>query len=97
MKHGEGDNQVSVKVNLGHCKFKEAPIIVTSLVGESEHWATTGGSSPYYPSARGFTIHVRCSVGSIVNGELQYPLATVERARRHQWRIHWIAVGECDS
>ena len=90
-------NHISVDISLTHCNFTEDPIVVCSLVGNSKHWATSGGSQPYIPTKDGFTIHVRSVVTQDANGNFSLDEATEEMAVFENWRIHWIAVGECEE
>ncbi|PCJ52893.1 MAG: hypothetical protein COA70_10835 [Planctomycetota bacterium] len=90
-------NQITVDISLTHCKFIKDPIVICSLVGDSKHWATSGGSQPYSPTKDGFTIHVRSVVTQNEAGEFNLDEATKDMAVFENWRIHWIAIGECEK
>jgi hypothetical protein len=63
------------------------PVYVASLLGNSWHWATTGGSSIYPTPTRaardGFRIYVR-----FFDGRPLDPQFAVDRG----WRVSWIAM-----
>ena len=77
---GEG---VFVDVDTSSAGAKTTPIYITSLGGRLAHWSTTGATSIYEPTPRGFRVYVRWSVGG--------PLTPAE-ANFNQWHINWIAV-----
>jgi len=78
--NGEG---IFLDVDTSSFGFKNTPIYITSLGGDSGHWVTTGATSIYAPTPQGFRIYVRVSTG----GEL-----TPAGANRLKWHINWIAV-----
>jgi len=77
---GEG---VFVDVDTSSAGFTTTPIYITSLGGNSHHWATTGATSIYYPTPTGFRVFVRFPNG----GSL-----TPAVANQFGWHINWIAV-----
>ena len=70
---------------MSDCNFIETPTVVSSLVGTTRHWTTTGGSAPYVPTAQSFRIHVE--------DFHEIPL-TPEDADKYGWHINWVAVGK---
>lgn len=75
---------IVINIDLSKCGFKSTPICIANLHGTSSHWATTGGSSPYNISNKGFSIYVRYSS----DGAL-----TPATANKYRWHIQWIAIG----
>lgn len=74
---------IFVNVDTTPAHLTGTPVYVTSLGGGSSHWATTGGTSVYLPTATGFRIYVKWSDNS--------PL-TPATANGLQWHINWIAM-----
>lgn len=70
-------------VNTTAGKLTGTPVYVTSIGGTSSHWATTGATSVYLPTATGFRVYVKWSDNS--------PL-TPATANGFQWHINWIAM-----
>jgi hypothetical protein len=77
---GEG---IFLDVDTSSFGFETTPIYITSLGGKSGHWGTTGATSIYDPTPKGFRVYVRFSSG----GEL-----TPAGANQLGWHINWIAV-----
>lgn len=78
-----GTNGIFVDVNTAAGKFSATPLYLTSIGGNSSHWATTGGTSIYTATATGFRIYIRWSDGS--------PL-TPAQANGNGWYINWIGI-----
>jgi hypothetical protein len=76
-------NGIYVDVNTSSGKFTSTPVYTTSIGGTSSHWATTGATSVYLPTATGFRIYVKWSDSS--------PL-TPAQANSWQWHIKWIGM-----
>jgi hypothetical protein len=81
---------IYVDVNTTSGKFSSVPAYVTSIGGQSSHWATTGATSVYgpnvagtLPTATGFRVYVRWADGS--------PL-TPAQANGFKWHINWIGM-----
>lgn len=74
---------IYVDVNTSSGKFTSAPIYTTSLGGINAHWATTGATSIYYPTATGFRVYVRWSDAASL---------TPATANANQWHINWIGM-----
>ena len=89
-----GENHIFVTVDTSHCGFKKTPLYICSLVGDSQHWSTTGGNSVYRPTKDGFNVHVRHAALCGVNGECVKGKLTVELACKEKWAINWIAIEE---
>ena len=79
-----GNTGVYVDVDTSAGKFTTTPNYLTSLGGNSSHWATTGATSIYTPSTSGFRVYVRWSDGSTL---------TPAQANSFQWHINWLGVG----
>jgi hypothetical protein len=73
---------VFIDVNTEGYHFSTTPVYVTALHGTSHHWATTGGSSVYFPTPTGFRVYLRKPDG----GSL-----LVSEAQSLGWHIQWIA------
>ena len=78
-----GSNGVYLDVDTSAGKFATTPRYVTSIGGNSSHWATTGTTSIYNATATGFRVYVRWSDGSAL---------TPVQANSFQWHISWIGV-----
>jgi|SRR6516164_9957340 hypothetical protein len=78
-----GANGIYVDVNTTSGHFSSVPVYVTSIGGNSSHWATTGATSIYNPTATGFRVYVRWSGGE--------PLTPAD-ANGFQWHIKWIGM-----
>jgi hypothetical protein len=76
---GEG---IFVDVDTSSFGFQYTPIYITSLGGTASHWWTTGATSIYAPTPKGFRVFVRWSTGG--------PL-TPAIANQNGWHINWIA------
>ena len=76
---------VFVDVDTSLAGFTTTPIYITSLGGTNAHWGTTGATSIYDPTPKGFRVFVRWSGGN--------PL-TPAMANQYGWHINWIAVPE---
>jgi hypothetical protein len=78
-----GGAGVFVDINTTAAKLTGTPVYVTSIGGNSSHWATTGATSVYLATATGFRVYVRWADGA--------PL-TPATANGFQWHINWIAM-----
>jgi hypothetical protein len=76
-----------IYIDVGTYLGFDNPVYITSLIGDSWHWATTGGNSVYrtpnVPLKNGFRIYVRLWDGSPLS-----PQFAVDKG----WRVNWIAV-----
>lgn len=77
------DRGIVVDVNTSSGHFSTPPVYITSLGGDSSHWATTGATSVYVPTATGFRVYVRWSDG--------HPITPAE-ANGFKWHINWIGM-----
>lgn len=73
---------IFVDVDTSSGGFTKTPTYVTSLGGDSRHWATTGGSSVYGATTTGFRIYVRW-----VNNTTP---PTPQSANADGWHVNWI-------
>lgn len=73
------DGGVSVSIDLTHCGFDKAPVVLTSLGGVEGHAATRGATSLYGVSPDRFTVF------------LQKPGITTAQAEAWGWHINWSA------
>jgi secreted trypsin-like serine protease len=69
-------NSLYVDVNTSTCGETRTPTYLTSLGGTSRHWATTGVTSIYSPTATGFRVYVETT-------------ETVATAKSNQWHVNW--------
>ena len=76
-------NGIFLDVDTSSGGFAKAPAYITSLGGNSSHWATTGATSIYLPTATGFRVYVKWSDGSAL---------TPAQANGFQWHINWFGV-----
>ncbi len=74
---------IFLDVNTTAGKLTGTPVYVTSIGGNSSHWATTGATSIYSATATGFRVYVKWSDNN--------PL-TPATANGFQWHINWIAM-----
>jgi hypothetical protein len=58
-------------------------IYITSLGGKSQHWATTGATSIYKPTYKGFRVYVRWIDGSPL-------VADFANDPAREWHINWL-------
>jgi RHS repeat-associated protein len=80
VSNGDG---VYLDVNTSACGLSSTPHYLTSLGGDSGHWATTGATSIYVPTATGFRVYVRRpGVGAV----------TAANAQAWGWHVNWLAV-----
>jgi hypothetical protein len=70
---------IYLDVNTSGCGFGATPLYLTSIGGNGGHWATSGATAIYYPSATGFRVYVR------------YPGITVAQANEWGWHLNWQA------
>ena len=80
-----GGNGVYLDVDTSAGKFTTTPKYLTSIGGNSSHWATTGATSIYNATPTGFRVYVRWSDGSAL---------TPAQANSFQWHINWLGVEE---
>jgi hypothetical protein len=78
----QNNRGVFIDVDTTAHRFTTTPVYVTALHGRSHHWATTGGSSVYFPTPTGFRVYIRKPDG----GSL-----LVSEAQNFGWHIQWIA------
>jgi hypothetical protein len=76
-----GGEAVYVDIDTSSGRFLTTPIYITSLGGRSDHLLTTGATSIYLPTSRGFRVYVRYATG----GSL-----TPAVANKNGWHINWI-------
>src|SRR5690606_33054132 len=76
---------VKVTVDMTHCGFEEAPVLLTSLGGQQGHAATRGASSVYWVTPKRFTVFV------------QKRDVTLDDARNWGWHINWSAMAESND
>ena len=78
-----GTTGVYLDVDTSAGKFATTPKYITSIGGNSSHWATTGATSIYSATPTGFRVYVRWSDGSAL---------TPAQANSFQWHINWLGV-----
>jgi hypothetical protein len=74
---------IYVDVDTTAAQFTKTPVYVTSIGGDSEHWKTTGASSVYSATEKGFRIYIRWANGGAL---------TPAQANSSKWHINWIAI-----
>jgi Domain of unknown function (DUF4962) len=74
---------IFVDVDTSTAGFTSTPVYITSLGGDSRHWATSGGSSVYNATAIGFRIYIRWVDSTI-------PPPTPQSANTDEWHVNWI-------
>ena len=60
----ENDAGIFVDVDTTAARLTDTPVYVTSIGGDSHHWATTGATSIYNATATGFRVYVRWANGT---------------------------------
>jgi hypothetical protein len=78
-----GTTGLHLDVDTSAANFKTTPKYLTSMGGNSSHWAITGITSIYNASATGFRVYVRFSDGTAI---------TPAQANSWQWHINWVGV-----
>ena len=78
-----GSKGLVLDVDTSAAGFDTTPLYFTSLGGNVGHWATTGATSIYSPTKKGFRVYVRW-----VNGNALTP----EYANLHHWHINWYGI-----
>lgn len=81
--YNNGTTGIYVDVDTSAALLPPFPIYITSIGGNSSHWATTGATSVYMPTATGFRIYIRWANGASI---------TPAMANQWEWHINWIAV-----
>lgn len=81
--NGEG---IYVEIDTSAAGFTSKPVYVTSIGGNTGHWDTTGGSSVYLASEKGFLVYIKWDKNSVSGNPL-----TPEIANNNQWHINWMA------
>ena len=79
---------IFVDVDTSAAGFTKTPVYVTSIAGSGYHWATTGGSAVYQPTATGFRVYVRWS--AVVSTVPIPDPPTPEFANAQRWHVNWI-------
>ena len=79
-------NTVYVDVDTSAAGFTTTPVYVTSVVNSLSGGNTTGGSSVYSPTAKGFRVYMKWDTTSQAQAAL-----IPQNANTWQWHIHWIA------
>jgi hypothetical protein len=74
---------IYVDVDTTAAGFSTIPVYITSIGGTDHHWTTTGGSSVYYATEKGFRVYLRWFDGRPV---------TPEEANQWKWHVNWIGV-----
>lgn len=78
-------NGIFVDVDTTAARLTGTPVYITSIGGNSSHWATTGATSVYQATATGFRVYVRWANGN--------PLTPANANQAGwQWHINWIAM-----
>ncbi len=73
-------NGLFINVDTSSARFAKTPVYVASIQGTKLHWAITGGSAIYFPTATSFRIYVR-----FPDGRNLTPAEAVEWG----WRVAW--------
>jgi hypothetical protein len=74
---------IYVDVDTSAGRFPTTPVYITSIGGNSSHWATTGATSIYSATATGFRVYVRYSSDAAL---------TPAAANSLGWYINWIGM-----
>jgi hypothetical protein len=79
---------IGVYVDTSAAGFTKTPIYVTSLGGYNggSHWGTTGVTSVYNATEKGFTVYVRFEKG------YSDTTITPEQANQKKWHINWFGI-----
>jgi len=82
-QYNGGTPGIYVDVNTSSGGFTGTPLYFTSIGGNSNHWATTGATSIYLPTATGFRVYVRYANSGAI---------TPDQANSLQWHINWLGI-----
>lgn len=74
---------IYIDVDTTAAQFTKTPVYVTSIGGDSGHYATTGASSVYSATEKGFRIYIRWANSGAL---------TPAQANSSKWHINWIAI-----
>lgn len=86
-RYNDQDVGIVVDVDATAAGFSGTPQYFTSLGGSSHHWFTTGATSIYGATRKGFKSYIRWP-------DLEYNGESLQTsARKYDWHINWIAVG----
>ncbi len=82
LSNGRG---IYVDVDTSSCGFSPSKNIIytTVLSGDNNHWATTGATSLYKVTHKGFRIYIRWIDGGLLNAAF---------AEEREWHILWTGV-----
>jgi hypothetical protein len=72
-----------IDVDTSAAHFTGAPTYTTSVGGYGNHWALTGTSAVYSPTATGFRMYIRWSDGHAMS---------VADAQNNGWYVNWVGV-----
>lgn len=72
---------VYVEIDTSAAGFKETPIYLVNLAGQTSHWTTKGGSSVYSPSPTNFRVYI------------QQENITAVQANEWGWVVNWVGIG----
>ena len=72
---------IYVDIDTSSAGFSSTPYYFTSMSGHTNNWMAQGVTSIYFPTAKGFRVHVG------------YRELTAEQAKKWGWSISWIAIG----
>lgn len=76
------NNGLYLDVDTSSCGFMVTPLYFTTLGGMTSHWVTTGATSIYMPTARGFRVYIYDPTAAL----------TPDIANGRGWHINWEAV-----
>lgn len=84
----DGDETISVYIDTSAAGFTKTPIYVTSLGGffGGKHAGTTGSTSVYNATEKGFTVFVR------FDKDYSSTPITPEDANQRKWHINWFGI-----
>jgi hypothetical protein len=79
-------NGVRVNIDTSAAGFTKTPIYITSIGGDAYHWGTTGASSVYNATEKGFSVSIRW------DQDFKNTAITPAEANSYKWHINWIAI-----
>ena len=79
---------VYLDIDTSAAGFSDTPAYVSAIGGDAWHYATTGGSAIYNPTATTFRVYVRWSSNDVGPNPPNPPDSVL--AKKYNWYISWI-------
>jgi len=76
-------NGIYLDIDTSACGFTTTPNYVSSLLGSTMHWKTTGSSEIYFATPTSFRVYIHFKEG-----------ITAAKANKWKWHLNWMAATE---